>query len=100
MATMVGRRAAGKAEMMLELQLRAYILINSYEVGRLIGNGVSLYNLKAHPQQHTSFNQATPLYLSQTSPSSGCQALKYMSLWGHSYSNQLIWIMVFVIATE
>ena len=51
------------------------------------GNGVGFWNLKAHPQWHTSSRNATFSNLPPAVPSIVDQALKYMSLEGHSHLN-------------
>lgn len=55
----------------------------------------AFWNLNAYRFQHTSkpctsFNNTTPPDPSQTVPSNWNKVFKYMSLWGHSYSNHCL----------
>ena len=54
------------------------------------GAGMGFWNLKAHPQSHSSFYKATPLNPSNPFKWCHCLVIKHSVIWaygGHSYSN-------------
>jgi hypothetical protein len=64
-----------------------YIWIRKQQEESDTGSGSGIWNPKAHPQWHTSFNKVTLPNLGQTAPIHNDQAFKSMSLWGNFYSN-------------
>jgi hypothetical protein len=71
-------------------------LVTTLDIECDLGIMQVFWNLKVHPEWHTSFNKATPLNPSQTVPSAGNQAFKYINLWEPFLSKRLQYVCLFV----